>query len=574
MSAVENKISDYIEILQQLKKILNKSGYAFNLIEKKIDENISKLKSEQIVVSVIGQFKRGKSSVINALLGEEILPVSILPLTAIPVFIFYGEKKELHIKTEQTDLIFLDRDEIKKGLFDFATEKANPENKKGVREIKLFFPSDLLKNNIILVDTPGIGSIYAHNTRAAEEVIPKSDIGIFIVSPDPPFTEAEMNYFKSVLPKIKTSFFVINKADTVSQSDLEEVKKFYFNILEKIFESETKNYVFCVISKKELINLQNVDTGIKQLRDAIKSYIGIKKTEILIDVSINRIKEILNIARNEIGLMLNSLKMPLQKLEENIKLFTDSINAVDAKAEMINGNILIRKNKIIEYLEDKLNEINEELHNKFISSFLKGAENGIIDEKNINDVINTISEYFENMQRIIEKEVESRVLKVLFDLKDDFENPLRELKQKTIEYFNIDIEIPQEATDFKFIKKPYFVDKNFSFSYKLLKNSFFFNFLPGVFKKKIVLSHLKNDFEDIVLRNSDNIRWETIQNIQDTFVKYEGYYYDKYENIKESILDSLEKVKNAIADFKNTKEEKISELNIIYNEVNNLFMRL
>ncbi|MCX7698525.1 MAG: dynamin family protein [Candidatus Goldbacteria bacterium] len=568
------KISNFIDILLQLKGILIQSGYTFKLIEQKIDENISKLQSEQIVISVIGQFKRGKSSVINALLCEEILPVSVLPLTAIPVFIHYGEQRELYIKTREREFIFKELNEIKNGLFEYATEKENPENKKGVIDIKLFYPSDLLKNNIVIVDTPGIGSIYAHNTRAAQDVIPKSDIGIFVVSPDPPFTEAEMNYFQSVLPKVKTSFFVINKADTVSQQDLEEVKNFYFNILEKIFNGEINKYVFAVSSKQELKKPGDNNTGIKQLKEAVKSYINVKKTEILIDVSVHRIREILNLSKNAIGLMINSLKMPLKKLEENIGLFNNCLDNIEAKADMINGNILIRKNKIIEYLEDELNALSEELHKDYLNSFLKSIEKGKIDEKKINKVIDEISGIFEKQQKKIEKEVEEKVLKILFELKDDFENPLRELKQKTSEFFNVDIEIEQEATDFKFIKKPYFVDKNYSFSYKLLQENLFFKILPVFFKEKIILSYLKNDFENIILKNSDSIRWETMQCIQDTFIKYEGYYYDKYENMKESILDSLIKVKNAISDFKKTKEEKINELNTIYNEINNLYERL
>jgi len=555
----ENEISNYIDILTQLEKILKKSGWEFDLIEGKIKENIAKLQSEQIVVSVIGQFKRGKSSVINALLSEEILPISVLPLTAIPVFIYYGEKYELQIKTKKEVLNFKNIEEIKKVLFEFATEKGNPENKKEVEEIKLFYPSELLKNNIVLVDTPGVGSIYAHNTKAAEDVIPKSDIGVFVVSPDSPFSEVEMNYFKKVLPKIKTSFFVINKSDTVTEMDLEEVKKFYFNILDKIFNGDAKNYVFTVSSKTK--------AGINELKEAIKSYIEVKKTEILIDVSKERIKEIFNLAKNEIGLILNSLKMPLKKLEENIGLFNDCLSDIESKADMINGNILIRKNKIVEYLENKITELNKEIRSSFINDFLKGAEKGIIDEKNIYKVIENISKIFENRQGEIEKEVEKRVISVLIELKEDFEMPLKELKQKAIEFFNIDIEIPQEATEFKFLKKPYFVDKNFSFSYKLLKDNLFFKILPSSFKKKIILAHLKNDFDDIILRNSNNIRWETIQSIQDTFIKYEAYYYDKYENIKESILDSLDKVKKSIVDFKETKEIKIHNMEIIYNEI-------
>ncbi len=563
MLTEKSKIQHYLDLLNNLNNILNKTGYSFNLIEQKIKENSEKLKNEQIVVSVIGQFKRGKSSVINALLSDEILPVSVLPLTAIPVFIYYSQEIELQIKTKENVFSLKNIDDIKKGLINFATEKENPENKKGVLEIKLSYPSDILKNNIIIVDTPGIGSVYAHNTKTAEDVMPKSDIGIFIVSPDPPFTEVEMNYFKMVLPKIKTVFFVINKSDIVSDSDIKEVKDFYLKILDKIFDNEITKNIFTVSSRTK--------KGIDELKKAIMSYIDVKKTDILIDVSANRIKDIINMAKNEISLILNSLKMPLKKFEDNIKLFNECISKIDEKADMITGNILIRRNKIEEHLKDLLSNLENEIYEEFAAPFLNSAKSGSIDEKELEKVINRISERFEIRQKEIEKVIEERVLGVLYELKDDFEKPLKELKQKIIEFFNVDIEIPQEATEFKFIKKPYFVDKNFSFSYKLIKDNLFFRIMPEFFRKKKFNSYLKKDFDDIIMKNIDNIKWEFIQCIQDTFIKYEGYYFEKNNIIKDSILDSLEKVKNAISDFKQSKEDKIQFLSAIHDNILKLY---
>jgi len=151
-----------------------------------------------IHLAVLGQFKRGKSTFVNALLGEELLPTAIVPLTAIPTFIEHADRL-------QATIIFTDHrhNEICQPLARFVTESANPENKLGVSQVDVYYPSDLLKNGLVLIDTPGIGSTFRHNTVATLNFLPQCDAAVFVVSADPPPTEVEIEFLRQVQGKVR-----------------------------------------------------------------------------------------------------------------------------------------------------------------------------------------------------------------------------------------------------------------------------------------------------------------------------------------------------------------------------------
>lgn len=129
---------------------------------------------------VAGEFKRGKSSVVNALLGAELLPTGVIPLTSVVARLAYGERPAASIVFENAEV----RPAALTELADYATERGNPRNAKGVREVAVNYPTPWLKGGIQLVDTPGIGSIHAHNTAVTYGYLPQADAVIFVASVD------------------------------------------------------------------------------------------------------------------------------------------------------------------------------------------------------------------------------------------------------------------------------------------------------------------------------------------------------------------------------------------------------
>ena len=164
-----------------------------------------RLKDTCFHLAVLGQFKRGKSTFINALLRAPVLPTSAVPLTAIPTFIAWAAEQRIRVtyRDEQTPDEFLpeDSDAIRNQLVEFVTEEGNPGNQRGVARVDVFLPADLLRVGVVLIDTPGIGSTLSHNTDTALQILPECDAALFILSADPPITEAETTYRYACAPK-------------------------------------------------------------------------------------------------------------------------------------------------------------------------------------------------------------------------------------------------------------------------------------------------------------------------------------------------------------------------------------
>jgi len=181
-----------------------------------------KLNSNQLYLAVLGQMKRGKSSFINALLGADVLPTGVLPVTAIITEIRYGRDAEAAI-LYTTGL----REGIAvRALADYITEAGNPGNKKQVASVEITYPSDFLKGGIVLIDTPGIGSTHSHNTRTTESYLEQVDAGIVVLSVDPPITEVESRFIKTVGNDVPKLFFVLNKIDVATGDESSHISRF------------------------------------------------------------------------------------------------------------------------------------------------------------------------------------------------------------------------------------------------------------------------------------------------------------------------------------------------------------
>ena len=202
----------------------------------RLSELREKLTHQQFNLVVMGQFKRGKSTFINALLGAEIVPTAIVPLTSIVTLLCFGlqPKAEVHFldgHREETAISEIHR---------FVTEKANPRNHLNVKEVEVFYPCPHLRDGVRIIDTPGVGSIFNHNTEAAYSYLPYVDAGIFVVTADPPLGDSEHRFLKEVRGYVDKLFFVLNKIDTVSEKDLAEALSFTSGILQEDLKRSVK----------------------------------------------------------------------------------------------------------------------------------------------------------------------------------------------------------------------------------------------------------------------------------------------------------------------------------------------
>ncbi|MDD3673870.1 MAG: dynamin family protein, partial [Synergistaceae bacterium] len=162
--------------------ILNKAGGNFTKHAERMLQLADQLDKDRLNLAVLGQFKRGKSTLVNALLKARFLPTAVLPLTAVPTEIFYGIGRSVRISftdNSSQKQIFNDDASMSLYLNDYVTEEENPCNIKNVKKVEIEYPSDFLSKGIVLIDTPGTGSTYKHNTDTTMEFIDQCDAALF-----------------------------------------------------------------------------------------------------------------------------------------------------------------------------------------------------------------------------------------------------------------------------------------------------------------------------------------------------------------------------------------------------------
>lgn len=180
-------------------------------------------------VACVGQFKRGKSSLINALIGNAALPVGVAPITTVVTVIRHGEKRSARIRFTKGDWQIIDPEQ----LTEFVSEEHNPENSKGVTAVEVFTPSTLLSSGMCLVDTPGIGSVFTGNTEATRTFVPHIDAAIAVLGGDPPISGDEMALVQEVSKYCQDILFVLNKADRLSDAERKAATDFSLKVLSK-----------------------------------------------------------------------------------------------------------------------------------------------------------------------------------------------------------------------------------------------------------------------------------------------------------------------------------------------------
>ena len=179
-------------------------------------------------VACVGQFKRGKSTLLNALIGQPVLPAAVVPVTAVPTVIRYGARSSARVRFQTETWTDIPVSAVE----EYVSEGKNPENAKKVAGVEILVPSPLLETGMCLVDTPGLGSVFAGNTSATHAFIPHIDAAIVVIGADPPLSGDELQLVETVSQDVDDILFVLNKADRASSADRSAAVGFARRVLE------------------------------------------------------------------------------------------------------------------------------------------------------------------------------------------------------------------------------------------------------------------------------------------------------------------------------------------------------
>ena len=371
-----NLLEEKQDLQQMVKKVLTLDYISKeNRTQEALQELQQDMENDFFTVVVLGEFKRGKSTFINALLQKELLPTDVLPETATINALMYNESPTVQVVMNDG------REEKGEATQDYlqkfsARQEENLAN--NVKYIKIGYPSDILKNKLVIVDTPGVDDINESRSEVTYRFIPKANAVIFLLDAKSPLKKTEKDFIDSkLLPLgLDTILFAANKYDAVDEEEEEDYLEDLrvrlgtaFKIGEK--DAQLKKIQLYPLSAKWALQgvLQNKSkliaaSGINELTEALRDMVFNGKVEQnkiahykrrLRDILDNLVREYDN-TRALKNADIDSLKDAVKQIRQMIAEQADDKKLIAEYVDKEKKNIKAMVNKSLRFFHRHLEE--------------------------------------------------------------------------------------------------------------------------------------------------------------------------------------------------------------------------
>lgn len=429
--------------MEQSRALAERLGYDTSVQTlKEIGEAFAK---KEMMVVAVGEARRGKSSLLNALLNETepLFPVDINVCTNVVTLARYGETEKVEVFLEdprtgnvKTELIR--RDQIP----DFVSEQGNPNNYKNVKLLNIAVPNDLLKEGVVFVDTPGVGSLNVSHAEATYGFLPDADLILFVSDCGNGLMETELNFLKRGYQYCKNIIFPLTKKDMNADYQViaDDNRKKIHQLLDIPEESVQMIPVSSVAKQRYLSSGRKsmyTNSNFLQLEEAIWTMIARTRAEILIAPYLQAARQelmkmadsvaaqyqLLHADKGKTEELIQALNGELTKMEDFQKKSADWRNQINYFFSVIGNNVHDRIQKISvqarELLDEKIVEKNKKICEQPEYSAVLGQINEIISCGAI--------EIRENLEDEIQKKSDEMEISLGLDL-DLNQSVLEELK--------------------------------------------------------------------------------------------------------------------------------------------------
>jgi len=227
---------------------------------------VERLRAGDLRVALVGEAKRGKSTLGNAMLGAEVLPTGVIPVTAISTEVRAGSPARAEIS-------FADNGVVTVGVGDvgeYVSERGNPRNARNVSAVGIYLPEGLPHPRLVLVDRPGVGSVHEHNTAHAREAFKSMDAAVLVLTADSPMSASELALLREVTDQAVRLFMVLNKADQLTPAELGEAKAFVCDGVEQAVGAPPQLWV---CSARDAIRARECADGERWLASGVPGFL-------------------------------------------------------------------------------------------------------------------------------------------------------------------------------------------------------------------------------------------------------------------------------------------------------------
>ena len=202
-----------VGLVKILERIVNAHGFVE--FRPTVSMIIDRLESKSFEIALFGRVSSGKSSLLNHIVQADILPVGVNPITAVPTRLIYGDASRLTVwyadrNAERTDLARLP---------EFVSERHNAGNYKHVTRIVVDLPSVRLREGVVLVDTPGLGSLATSGAAETLAYLPRCDLGVVLIDAGSTLTEDDLATIRTLYEAGIPASVLLSKSDLLAPED-------------------------------------------------------------------------------------------------------------------------------------------------------------------------------------------------------------------------------------------------------------------------------------------------------------------------------------------------------------------
>lgn len=341
-------------------------------------------------LAVCGKVKNGKSSLINALIGRELLPVCTDVATSRVFKISHSNEEKFYVVYGNGDRKEISQDELATyGSQAVINKEGEADIENTISYIQVFTPMDFLPEGVSMIDTPGIGSTYPHHTAITKQYIKQADAAMFVMNPTP-LEDIEVDFLKEIVSVTPGILFVTTKIDQNGNDSVEESLKRNRQIIETAVGSElpfgismlkmsSKLLLEAAAEKDEMTSAFNYEiSGYDDVKSAMNNMVftilGYYRSGLAYNACVEYYKDVLNTlklrhetavkAATEYDNLLKSYESAQANFNENMgeakkKELVSKIEAVLKTMEYDFNQIFAPKGNIITKYTDEIEKLSE-----------------------------------------------------------------------------------------------------------------------------------------------------------------------------------------------------------------------
>lgn len=292
---------------------------------------IPKLESERFHLVVLGEFNHGKSTFVNALLGSDILPTGITPTTASINHVVWAQQPTARVVFIAGESKPIDPQQLK----EWVTVAGGHASE--VAYVEVGYPSPLLENNVVLVDTPGVNDLNEQRAEVTYGYVPRADAVVFLLDAGQALKDSEREFLRSrVLESARDRLiFVLGKMDLLSDDERVAVLDYVKDGLARLMPEP----VVYALSAKDWAKSHDPASGMPELLAYLERFLARDRAQVILDNGAADAARTAAYLENNLGVRMRACDLDLGELEQRIAAVREQLDSSKRKLDDLHVRI-------------------------------------------------------------------------------------------------------------------------------------------------------------------------------------------------------------------------------------------